>query len=393
MSKRFMILLLTFVVLLVLAVSYVLVGLEAYASYEKGIMEGMIHCGGEPPVRVCVRVPPAVFSAFYPTYVARHYAIFVVEYSSSTPVTLLVHVDIPSFSQVQMRTVNASSTVQTISFIPPLKGHVLRTLTSEDYTWLHVWVTDTQGHSYYMNDTPLLLHSRWLMSWAAVNRLMIAAWVTPRDPAVTELVTKAIKYLPAEPTPAPKAMIGYDEDGGGRAGDEAVVAGAGWGASSGRDEAGPGPRGMERLVADQVDAIYDAMRIDYQIQYVQASVPYGGPSDGVADTQVIKLPSEVLQSHSGMCVELTALLASAVESIGLDAEIVIIPGHAFLGVAVTPDDEQFEYWDAVLVNNDVAGSSANNFTDGVYNQDVKQHSILDTILIDDARKADVGPMV
>jgi len=148
-----------------------------------------------------------------------------------------------------------------------------------------------------------------------------------------------------------------------------------------------------KQVADQVDAIFDALRIDYQIQYVQASVPYGGLGDSNADTQNIKLPAEVLQQHSGMCVELTVLLASAVESIGLHAEIVIIPGHAFLGVSVTPDAQHFQYWDAVLVNNDVAGTSANVFTDGVYAQNVKQHAIVDTILIDNARKADIDPMV
>jgi hypothetical protein len=375
MSKRLVILLLTFVVLLGLAASYVLIGLQAYASYQKDIMDSLKHCGGQPPVRICVRVPPPIFSAFYPTYVAMHYALFVVEYSSNTPITLLVNVDIPGFSQVQTRTVNASSTVQTIPFTPPLMSHILRSFTTEDNTSLHVWVTDTQGHTYYINDTPLLLHSRWLMSWMAANRLMIAAWVTPRDPAVTELVTKAMKYLPAEPAPAPKGMIGYDEASF---------------CASGNSRCSTNQR---KQVADQVDAIFDALRVDYGIRYVQASVPYGGTADGVADTQVVKLPSEVLQARSGMCVELTALLASAVESIGLDAEIVIIPGHAFLGVAVTPDDRHFQYWDAVLVNNDVAGSSANIFTDGVYNQNVKQHSIVDTIVIDDARKADVNPMV
>jgi hypothetical protein len=90
-----------------------------------------------------------------------------------------------------------------------------------------------------------------------------------------------------------------------------------------------------------------------------------------------------------MCVELTALLASAVESIGLHAEIVIVPGHAFLGVAVKSDDSQFEYWDAVEVNNNVAGDSANLSTD-VYER--TQH-IVDTILIGNARTQGIGPML
>ena len=92
-----------------------------------------------------------------------------------------------------------------------------------------------------------------------------------------------------------------------------------------------------------------------------------------------------------MCIELTALLASAVERIGLHAEIVIIPGHAFLGVAVTQNDTQFEYWDAVQVNDNVAGDSANLWADDEYKQNAKR--IVDTILISAARKAYVGPML
>ncbi len=362
MSKKLTILLLTLAVLISLSVGYVLIGLQAYAGYQQDSVDSQEHCGGQPPVRICVRAPTAIFSAFYPSYVATHYILFVIEYSSSNPITLLINVDIPGFSQVQTRTVNASPTQHSVSFTPPLLGHILRNFTAEDNTSLHVWVTDTQGHSYYINDTQLLLHSRWLMQWVAANRLMIAAWVTPHDPAITDLVTKATRYLPTEPAPAPRGMIGYDE-------------------------------ASRKQVADQVDAIFDALRVDYRIQYVQASVPYGGPTASAVDTQDIKLPSEVLQQRTGMCVELTVLLASAVESIGLHAEIVIIPGHAFLGVAVTPDDRHFQYWDAVLVNNDVAGTSANVFTDSVYAQNVKQHSILDTILINDARKADIDPMV
>jgi len=106
--------------------------------------------------------------------------------------------------------------------------------------------------------------------------------------------------------------------------------------------------------------------------------------------QDIKLPAEVLQQGNGMCIELTALLASAVERIGLDAEIVIIPGHAFLGVAVTQNDTQFEYWDAVQVNDNVAGDSANLWTDEEY-KNAKQ--VVDTILISAARTAYVGPML
>lgn len=360
MSKKFMVLLLTMGVLVGLTAGYIGVGLQAYSRYQHG--DGSEHCGGQAPVRICVQVPATIFSAFYVSYVARHSALFTIKYSSSKPVTLLVSANLVGFSQVQTQTVRAIPAAQSVAFTPPLLSHILQNFTSEHDTSLHVWVTDMQGQRYYSNDSPLVLYSRLQMQWMAASRLQIAAWVTPDDPEIVALVDKATTLLQEEPPPAPQGMIGYKN-------------------------ASP------EQVAAQVDAIFDALRIDYQIQYVETSVPYAGPADSRVGTQAIKLPSEVLQQHSGMGVELTVLLASAVENSGLHAEIVIIPGHAFLGVAVASDDLHFQYWDAMLMNDNVTGAAATTLTDAVYAQHLKQHTIVDTILISDARKANIGPMV
>lgn len=364
MGKKLAVLFLTLTLLSGFSGWYIATGIRAYSRYQQSSIANQENCGGQSPIHICVPVPPAMFSAYYPYYVATHTPLFTINYSSSSPITLIVSANIVGFSQVEKHTVKATTNAQSISFTPlPLNSQALRKLTFEDNTWLHVSVTDSAGHVYYVNDSPLLLRSRWLMQWTAANRLQIAAWVTPDDPAVITLVKKAAAHLQLEPARTPGAMIGYDNG-----------------------------RASTRAVRDQVDAIFDAMRLDYHIQYSQESVPYSGPGDTSVALQKIKLPAEVLQQGSGMCIELTALLASAVESIGLDAEIVIIPGHAFLGVAVTQKDTQFEYWDAVKVNDNVAGDSANLWTDDdEYRQNAKR--IVDTILISTARKADVGPML
>ncbi len=362
MGKKLAILFLMLTVLIGLSGWYVVNGIRAYSHYQEGSVASQEHCGGQSPVHICVQAPSAIFSAYYPYYVATHSDLFTVNYNSSSPITLIVSVTIVSFSQVETHTVNATANVQSLSFMPQPVSQALRNLTAEDNTFLHVSVTDAARHVYYMNDSPLLLHSRWLMQWIAANRLKIAAWVTPNDPVVIALVNAAVAHLQSEPVPAPPAFIGY---GNGTA--------------------------SSRAIRDQVDAIFDAMRLDYRIQYMQASVPYSGPGDNSMALQNIRLPAEVLQQRNGMCIELTALLASAVEHIGLAAEIVIIPGHAFLGVAVTPEDAQFEYWDAVQVNYNVAGDSANLWADKEYAQYKKQ--IVDTILISDARDQGVGPML
>jgi hypothetical protein len=223
-------------------------------------------------------------------------------------------------------------------------------------------VTDTRN-TLYFNDSPLLLHAHQLMQWVAANRLKIAAWVTPDDPMVIGLVKRAANRLAAQPAPTPLAMIGY------------------------ANHATP------QEVRNQVNAIFDTLRLDYHMHYSPEPIPYNGPGDTSVALENIKLPSEILQQQTGMCIELTALLASAVEKIGLDAEIVVIPGHAFLGVAMTPDDKQFQYWDGVQVNNGVAGASANVYANQEQKSSANARQIVDTILIRAARQQGVGPMV
>lgn len=362
MRVKVLVLFLTLLVLTGISGGYVAGGLQAYSRFQKASVATQEHCGGQAPIHICVLSPSAIFSAFYPSYVANHSALFTIQYSSSVALTLVVSVSVSGLSQVQAQTVNASSTTQSASFIPPLNSEMFRKLTAEYNTSLHVQVTDTQKHLYYLSDIPVLLHSRWLMQWVAPDRLNIAAWVTPNDPAIGTLVYKAAAHLQMESPPTPPAMIGYN-------------------------------KATSKEVMAQVDAIYDTLLLDYRIHYVQATVPYSGPTSDASADEIIKLPSEVLAQRSGMCIELTLLLASAVERIGLHAEIVIIPGHAFLGVATTPDDTHFEYWDAVQLNNNVAGSSDNIITDAVYTQNVRQHTIVDTILISDARNANIDAML
>ena len=361
MGKKLTVLFLTLIVFVGISGGYVVGGLQAYSRYQN-----TLSCGGQSPVHICVpQLQAPILSAFYPSYVAKHTALFTVKYSSDSPKTLVISVSITGFSQEQTHTVNATPTEQSVNFTPPLKSQeVLRKLTSDENTSLHVRVTDVQGYRFYENDSSLKLLSRLSMQWEAANLSQIAAWVTPGDPAIAGLVAKAAAHLHLEPPPAPDAMIGYN---GGNASRQDVI--------------------------DQVDAIFDALRLDYHIHYVQEDILYGGPHDTKPALQLVKLPAEVLQQQSGMCVELTVLLASAVESIGLYAELIIIPDHMFLGVAVTPNNSQFEYWDTVLVNKNDAGDSVNILTDDTYAQNLKLHTIVDTILISDARNVGIGPMV
>ena len=364
MGKKLAILLLALSVLIGFSGWYIVGGIQAYSRYQQSSIASQEHCGGLSPVHICVQAPPAIFTAYYRFYLASQFDLFTISYSSTSPMTLIVNVSITGFSRVEMQTVNATANVQSAGFMPLMIDQALRQLTADDSSWLHVRVTDTLGHVDYISDNPLLLHSRLLMQWIAVNRLKVAAWVTPDDLAVANLVSKAETHLQSEPAPAPPAMIGYDNN-----------------------------KASPRAVSDQVDAIFDALRLDYHMRYSQESIPYTGLDDNSVALEKIRLPAEVLRQHSGMCIELTALLASAVEHVGLHAEIVIVSGHAFLGVAVAQNNSRFEYWDPVQVNFNVAGDSANLWTDNEYKQDENAQQIVDIIVISNARKQGVDAML
>lgn len=94
---------------------------------------------------------------------------------------------------------------------------------------------------------------------------------------------------------------------------------------------------MEGIFADkinlkrQLEAIFLAISEDYQIHYVMSPFSYDDNS-----VQKIKDPEEVIKTRSGLCIELSLLIAAALENVGLNAVIAIVPGHAWVGVETGP---------------------------------------------------------
>src|SRR2546430_1240617 len=159
MRIRLTILLLTILALVGLSGGYVVGGIQSYSRYQQSNFANQEHCGDQPPVHICVRAPSAIFSAYYPAYVASQSSLFTIEYSSSSPITLVVSMSIVGLSQVQVQTINATTTLQSANILPPLIPQNFRKLTFEDHTSLRVQVTDNSKHLYYLNEIPLVLRS------------------------------------------------------------------------------------------------------------------------------------------------------------------------------------------------------------------------------------------
>ena len=81
---------------------------------------------------------------------------------------------------------------------------------------------------------------------------------------------------------------------------------------------------QRNIAAEQVEAIYNALKYYYKTTYINSPVSY---PEG---TQRIRLPKDALALASANCIDGVVLMASALENISLNPFIVLIPGHAFL---------------------------------------------------------------
>lgn len=187
---------------------------------------------------------------------------------------------------------------KTISQTPLFKPGVLDTLTETRTANLYYKVTysDYNGETVLDEETtPIELYAKDTMLWGVVEdgeyfdlSHFIAAWVTPHAVEVDELVRIAAEYHP-------ERSMGAAET--------------------------PDDRFL------QIEAIYDALQNDYYITYISSTISYSGSE---TSSQRVKLPSDSINLASANCIDGTVLFASALENIGINPYIVIVPGHAFL---------------------------------------------------------------
>lgn len=325
MRRRYLWLAVALAVLIVSATGYVLGGANLYAQYQTSLAGYTSSCG----TLISWNPPQRLFTGLY----VNQPSLVTVHYRSQTRQTLRISVSIPQLTQEQHIQVTATQTFQQYAFKPPVLGAAaLDALVAPGQRAAEVHLR-VQSLSAVLCDTsvPITLMSRQMMRWfdpaTGDNSAYLAGWVTPNAPAIRDLVGRAAARLAASPATYPDAteMHGYD---------------------AGRAESND--------VRDQVNALFDTMQFDYHVRYASDNVPYNQDA-----TQRIQLPADVLaqSAPTAMCVETTAILASAVERLGMRPYIVIVPGHAFLGVALSASGAPIEYWETSDLN-DSTGSQA-----------------------------------
>lgn len=176
---------------------------------------------------------------------------------------------------------------------------------------------------------------------------LIAALVTPRDPVLQEVVTRAKEYLPD------RSFDGYQT-------------------------------GSEEKVLLQVAALYQALN-ETGISYVSSTVSFSGE-------QNIRLPADSVRSKSANCVDGTILFASLLELVDIDPVVVNDKhlAHAYVGFELMEHGERYVFLETTMVG---TGSFSAALAVGDENLRNRPPSTFPTVVdIEEARFYGIAPL-
>lgn len=114
--------------------------------------------------------------------------------------------------------------------------------------------------------------------------------------------------------------------------------------------------------ADDESVPYSSRRVAKAIFNVlhKRGIHYVQNNGAGTTAQKINYPVEVLRSRDGLCIETTMLFASILEALGMQALIIEIPGHAFVGWRVEKDSKILDFMETTMLGNpDATADQAN----------------------------------
>jgi hypothetical protein len=229
---------------------------------------------------------------------------------TGSPKTVVVESEIPGFTEKSINTVDVPAHGNiTVGQIPSLRSSAIPTEMTP--ATLHYKVALSDGTRIDEQSYPVKVYAKDTMVWAVydgeeMNDMspFIGAWVTPHAAEIDPLVRRAAEYHPE------KSMSGY------QCGDSCT------------DEA------WQEYTNAQVGAIFTALKNDYGLTYINSPIAYGKSSE---NSQRVRLPAESISQKSANCIDGAVLYASAIESLGMNPHIILLPTHAFVCYDTKPD--------------------------------------------------------
>jgi hypothetical protein len=177
-----------------------------------------------------------------------------------------------------------------------------------------VTATDAAGREIFSGKLPVILRSTDDMYWGDDSKYaqFVASWVTPRDREIERIVAKAAEFVPSRYLP------GYD-----LAGSEAE---------------------HEKATYLQAQAIYRTLQRRERSSFGS----WFSPTQHDASGERVRMPFESLQQESVSCINGAVVFASLFENLGMDPVVILVPGHAYVGVRVSQRSQKFLLFETSL---------------------------------------------
>src|SRR5947209_9302236 len=177
-----------------------------------------------------------------------------------------------------------------------------------------VTITDTTSNSSYETTVPVRLRSAEDIFWGNGFKYasFIASWVTPHDRNVESVLARAKGYT------VDRRLPGY--------------------------ESGKSVAQQEQETYREARAIFNTLQ-RMGLSYVKSSVTLG---DHKGVSERVRMPRVSLAQNSANCIDAAVMYASLFENLGMDASIVVVPGHAYAGVRVAEGSPKFLLIDVAL---------------------------------------------
>jgi hypothetical protein len=189
----------------------------------------------------------------------------------------------------------------------PLTSELARSVDERMNTSVYVNV-QWKGQILYRHTFPVVLSPVDEWNLTETESCWLPSFVQPRDPAVSDIISSAQKYLKCLLDNPTASFDGYQSQ------DETEV----------------------NYVVAQVKSIWSSIVYDYRLGYISPPPAYS------ENTQRLRTPGQVLRQKRGTCIDLTTLFVSCLEWIELYPVIFMTPVHAFAGFW-KHEDYQREY--------------------------------------------------
>jgi hypothetical protein len=242
-----------------------------------------------------------------------------------------ISVSVPGWSdpEIQMAEVAPGAT-RTFKFAPTFLPRLYSNREIAPAT-VAVVATDPAGRVAFTTTTPVHLRATEDMYWGTRFKYapFIAAWVTPHDPLVEEILSRAKENMPGRRLP------GYEQ----------------W------KNAGA----QTNSTYLQAKAIFNALH-QTGVSYVKSSLTFGNNTDV---SERVRLPRETLRRVSANCIDGAVVYAAAFENLGMDPVIVLVPGHAYVGVREAQNSSNYLYIETSLTGRSTFENSVLSASRGV----------------------------